>query len=284
MRVSICVGEYSDTPFFVAGLEMPVYCVEELCYCIKENAFLLDAGFMNDALVDWIGNKCGLKDLAKKLHPMIHRQGSLSMFVAMILEYTGLYEPAVVKNIEQVLKTGAGLSGIEKRKSQIDYMAGRKKYVSAVRGYDSLLAKWQEMEGEGKALPAAGVRAAILHNKGVALAGMMLYGQAAECFLEAYRADGGQSHYDAFLAAKRLELNDEEYIAFAAELTTDCENTLRLEKTMEQLKKGWEEQADCQRLKVRTGWRKGNEQQKYYDENERLTYTLKESYRDYVSE
>lgn len=282
MRVSISVGEYSENPYFVAGLEMPVYCVEELCYCIKENAFLLDAGFMNDSLVDWLENKCGLKDLAKMLYPMVHKQGSLSTFVCAIMEYTGLYESAVIRSVEQVLRTGAGLTGIAKRKSQVDYLAGRKKYASAIRGYDSLLAKWQEQEKEGKELPAASDRAAILHNKGVALAGLMFYAQAAECFQEAYETEKLPRYRMDFLAAKRMELSPEEYVAFAAEQTEDYLNTLELEKTMERLKGDWEEQEEYRRLCTRREWRMSRERQHYYDENERLTQALKESYREFV--
>ncbi|MBQ4536477.1 MAG: tetratricopeptide repeat protein [Lachnospiraceae bacterium] len=284
MRASICVGEYSTTPYFIAGLEIPVYCMEELCYCIKENAFLMDTGIMNDGLVDWIGSKCGLKELAKQLHPLVHRKGSLSVFVSMIMEYTGLYETAVIRNVEQVLKQGAGLSGIEKRKSQIDYLVGRKKYLSALNGYDALLSKWREMEQEGKPLPAVGVLSAIWHNKGVALAGMMNYERAAECFYKAYELEQNAEYYVAFLAAKRMSLSDEEYISFVADRSEGYEHTLQLEKTMEQLQKSWEEQADYQRLKERSKWRFGLEKQRYYNENDRLTEAFKECYREYVSE
>lgn len=284
MYASICVGDYAATPYSIAGLGIPVYCMEELCYCIKENAFLLDVSLMNDTLVEWIGEKCGLKDLADELYPLVHKQGSLSIFVTMIMEYVGIYDSSTIRNVEQVLKKGAGLSGIEKRKSQIDYLVGKKKYVSAVRGYDALLSKWDELEREEKELPAAGVRAAILHNKGVAYAGLMQYEQAAECFRQAFDSDNQTEHYMAYLAAKRMELSEEAYIAFAAEFTDRYESTLQLEKTMERLRKSWEGQADCQRLKMRREWRRGNDKQKYYDENERLTLALKESYRECVSD
>ena len=54
MRVSVCVGNYAKTPYCIPGLEIEVYCMEELCYCMKENAFLLDLSVMNDQLLVWI--------------------------------------------------------------------------------------------------------------------------------------------------------------------------------------------------------------------------------------
>ena len=284
MRASVCVGEYATTPYCIKGLEIPVYSMEELCYCLKENAFLLDASLMSDSLMEWIGDSCGLGELARELYPLVHKQGSLSAFVSMIMDYVGMYDTATVHEIEQVLKKGAGLSSIEKRKSQIDYLVKKKKYVAAIRGYDVLLSKWQELEAEGKELPAGRVRASILHNKGVAYTGMMQYGQAAEVFWQAYQAYGSEEHFAAYLAARRMELPEGEYIALVAELTDSYEQTLSLEKKLEALQAGWQEHADYQRLMLRREWRGGSDKQKYYDENERLTLGLKNSYRNSVTE
>ena len=284
MGASICVGEYATTPYCVKGLEVPVYCMEELCYCLKENAFLLDTSLMDDSLIDWIGVSCGLGELARELYPLVHKQGSLSAFVSMIMEYVGLYDTGSIHEIEQVLKKGAGLSGIEKRKSQIDYLIQKKKYVAALRGYDGLLEKWNELESAGGELPAAKVRASILHNKGVAFTGLMLYRQAADSFWQAYEICESDEHFMAYLAAKRMELSDGEYIALVAELSGSYEQTLVLEKKLEDLLRQWQEQADYQRLMLRREWREGSEKQKYYDENGRLTLGLKNSYRNSVSE
>lgn len=142
MRVSVCVGDYATTPYCIPGLELNVYSMEELCYCIKENAFLLDFSLMNDSLIDWIERQCGLKNLARELYQLAHKNGSLSAFGMMILAYTGLYDEDVIREIGQVLKKGAGLSTVEKRKSQIDHLVRQKKFLSALRGYDQLLESW----------------------------------------------------------------------------------------------------------------------------------------------
>lgn len=165
MKASLCVGEYCENAYNVEGLDIRVYSMEELCYCLKENAFLLDLSIMNDKLVDWIGEECKVWELAKQLYPMVHKQGSLSVFVVTILQYVGMYDPEEILQVEQVLKQGAGLSNLEKRKSQIDYMVEKRKYAAAIRGYDMLLETWNHLEQEGKELPAGKVRAAILHNK-----------------------------------------------------------------------------------------------------------------------
>lgn len=278
MRVSVCVGNYAQTPYCVPGLEINVYCMEELCYCMKENAFLLDLSLMEDGLIEWIERECGLKELAGALHPLAHKKGSLSSFAVMILEFTGFYDSETISEVEQALKRGAGLSGIEKRKSQIDYLVRKKKYRTALEGYDLLLKKWEEQE-EG-ALPAVSCLAAILHNKGVAFAGLMQYDMAADFFKLAYEKDKREDYYIDYLAAKRLQLSEEEYVAFAAGIPENYQDTLELEKRMERFREEWELQPEYLQLYHRREYRTGGDVKKYYEESDRLVQLLKESYRD----
>ncbi len=284
MRVSVCVGNYASTPYCVPGIEINVCCMEELCFVLKENAFLLDFSVMNDELLDWIEKECGLKELARALHSMVHKQGSLSAFVTVILNFVGIYDVQTVAEVEQVLKQGAGLSSIEKKKSQVDYLVKKKKYILAVRGYDGLIQKWQENVEEGEILPAPECLASIWHNKGVALAGLMIYEKAAECFFKAYEMEGRRDFYRNYLAAKRMVLSESEYVSFVAENTERYELTLELEKDMERLTDEWEQQPEYLRLYAHRELRTGDRKQKYYEENERLTQTLKDSYRKSVAD
>lgn len=282
MKASLCVGEYCENAYTVEGLDIRVYSMEELCYCLKENAFLLDLSIMNDKLVDWIGEECKVRELAKQLYPMVHKQGSLSVFVVTILQYVGMYDPEDIRQVEQVLKQGAGLSNLEKRKSQIDYMVEKRKYAAAIRGYDLLLETWRHLEQEGKELPAGKVRAAILHNKGVALTGLMLYDKAAYYFKEAWQTDPDREHLDACLAAKRMGLTEDAYVAFAAQNPENYTESLELEKRIEQFEREWEQQPEYRQLQLRGDWRV-TDRIKYDAENERLTQALKNSYRTSVS-
>lgn len=284
MRVSVCVGNYAKTPYRIPGLEINVYCMEELCYCMKENAFLLDLSLLDDGMLEWIERECGLKELAGALHPLIHKKGSLSGFVVMILEYVGFYDGETVREVEQVLKQGAGLSSIEKRKSQVDYLVRKKKYVSALYGYDLLLQRWEEQETEGAVLPAVSFLAAILHNKGVAYAGLMQYDMAAEFFMRAYERDEKEEYFIDYLAAKRMQLSENEYVAFAAGIPENYRHTLELEKKMERFSEEWELQPEYLQLYNRREYRTGGDGKKYYEENERLLQLLKDNYRDSCSD
>ena len=283
MDARLCVGNYAVHPFCFEGLNLKVYCVEELCFCLKENAYLLDTDIMADRLVDWLGQECGLVDLSKELHHMVHRKGSFSAFVACILEYTGFYEDETVQKAVQTLKQGAGLNVLEKRKMQIDSLVEQRKFLAAVREYDVLLSGLRD----NGAVPGDGLYAAMLHNKGTALAGLMRYAEAAESFLAAYEDNGDKENGDkeslkCFLAAKRMALKDQEYIAFVASVPEYAETALTLEKEVERLNEQWEQEADYLRLMEREQLRMEDERG-YLDDNRRVMQALKADYRSMVS-
>ena len=94
--------------------------------------------------------------------------------------------------------------------------------------------------------------------------------------------DPDRSHLDAYLAAKRMELTEDAYVAFAARNPEFYTESLELEKSMEQFGREWEQQPEFRQLKLRREWR-ANDRQKYDAENERLITALKNSYRTSVS-
>lgn len=271
MRVSVCVGNYAAVPYCVPGVGINVYCMEELCFVLRENTFLLDLSVADDELPQWIDRECGLRDLSRALRSMRHRQETLSAYVALILDFVGLYDERAVEEARQELSRGAGLSGVEKKKTQMDFLVRRGQYRQALKGYEGLLGKWQEQTRDGEA-PAVECLARIWHNKGVAQAGLMLYHEAAESFHRAYELTGEQDFCRAFLAAERMAMTEREYVAFAAQNQESRDLTLELEKDMEQLAEEWERQPERRRLCGGAGEdRRG--------ENERLIRAMKDSYR-----
>ena len=278
MRVSVCVGNYAKEPYRIPGLEINVFSMEELCYCMKENAFLLDLSLLDDGLLDWMEQECGLGELAQRLHPLVHRRGQLSEFAVAILRYVGFYGEEAIGEMEQALKQGAGLSGIEKRKNQIDYLVRKKKYRLALRGYDELLQNWQEQENGEAAKPAPDFQAEIWHNMGVAYTGLMLSEGAAECFRQAYELSRDEAYCVDYLAAKRMQLSEKEYVDFAAGCTEWYPQTQELEEKYKEAAGEWEKHPDHLKLHHRRDL-KSRDRQKYNEESERLVQVLKDSYR-----
>ena len=277
--VMICVGDYAEEPYVLPKLGLRVHCIEELCYCLKENAFLLDTSIMNDELLAFIRKDCQLPGLAQTLHPMVHQQGALSGFVTCILAYVGLYDRETLQQVEDTLKAGSGLSDYEKQKLQTDRLLEQKRYEEALKAYDRLLVQIREnQEMEVPALQA--LTAGILHNKGVVHARQMLYGQAAELLYQAWKSSGEQEDYFMdYLAARRMQLPERDYVALAAEYPEWYQVSLKVEQTVETAKQSWMDTPEYKRLMQLRAQRAEGDIQGYCEANDRILQTLKSDYR-----
>lgn len=273
-QLILSVGRYTSNPYCFEKLDIRVYCVEELCYVLKENAFLIDRDIMSKKLADWLDEECGASDLARQLYPLINQKGAVSTFVAVIMEYVGLYKKDTIAEVERMIRSGANLSDIEKRKAKIDYYVNSKRYMEAMAQYDRLL---QEIS-PGESI----INAAIYHNYGVALCGLFLFEQAAKYFKKAYEISGYDEYMDDCLAAVRMSMNDETYVSYMAEKPEQYERSLVLERKINDILDEWEQSLDYKKLVDLEDWKDRSENAIYYEELELLICGLKEKYRKHV--
>ena len=137
-KVLLCVGEYAEVPYYVESIGLRLYSMEELCYYLTENAFLLDRELINRELVDWIDEQCGCKELGRTLYGFLNTQASVSVFVGTILEYVGYVSKQEIDKIQEYLKANAGLSGMEKKKAHADYLVANARYAQAQKEYKEI--------------------------------------------------------------------------------------------------------------------------------------------------
>lgn len=273
-KVLLKTGEYAKTPYYFESLGIRVYSAEELCYVLKENAFLLDREIIDKRLIRWIEEGLKLKDLAMSLYPLLHQKTSVGAFVGMILQYVNFYDKDTVHKVEDIYKKSANLNIYEKLKTRIDYMTSNEKYAPALLEYDALLSQLPEGEED--------LTARIMHNKGVALCGLFLFEEAAEQFLNSYKLLKREETLIAFLAAKRLSMEEGEYISFVAGFPEYYEQTLELEKKVEALKEQWETTKEKQFLTERIKRKEQGDVVEYYQETDNRLREIKDRYRQNV--
>ena len=270
-RVLLEVGEYAKIPYSFDNLGVRVFSAEELCFVLKENAFLLDRELVDRKLVRWIDEIIKLPRLAQALYPLLNKRTSAGTFAGTILDYVKLYDKETIRNIEERFNQGANLSTYEKLKTRVDYMVKNGRYASSLVEYDSLLAQLPEEEKN--------LTAKIHHNKGVALCGLFLFDEAANHFKLSYDMIPNVETMIEFLAAKRLSMDEEDYISYAAGFKDCYDETLELEKRMQELAAFWEDTVEKQALEERLSWKKSGNMAKYYLETDRKVQDLKSSYR-----
>lgn len=273
-RVILCIGNHAKNPYYFEKLGIQVWSVEELCYCLKENVFLLDQELVTRKLADWLEEECGLPELAKSLYPLVNQKESLSVFIFKILEYTGFYDSHVLNGISQSLQAGAGLSEFEKKKKRGDFLVCNHRYTKALVEYEWLLSELPDSETQ--------IRAGVLHNMGVASARLFMFEEAAERFEESYRLKPEPVCFRDFLAAKRMLYDDQEYIAFVAGLPEAYDISLSLEKEVDQILEDYENGEEQKGLTELFSLKQEGHKSLYYEEIDIQVQRLKDRYREYT--
>ncbi len=261
-NVYLCNGTCAEHPFYLENICVSVSSVEELCYVIKENAYLIEPDAMDHRLAEWLGRECGLTDLSGKLEGLLAGKAGMEEFAGAILDYTGYFEPEETRQIKNVLQVNAAMNLYERRKSRADHFLSHKRYVMAIQEYEAVLAKIGDSD------PILAGR--IYHNLGVCNAGLFAFEQAAECFKKAAAVSAERESYVQYLAAMRLLLKEDEYVAFLAEQKEGYEDSMVLEERVQQAELRWLDQVPADGFAP--------------DEKEtslRLA-RLQEAYRDYV--
>jgi len=278
MNAILPMGDYAKTAYCFEKLGIRVYCMAVLCYVLKENAFLLSPDIMSDELVSFVGNGCGLTELAKELYALMNQKGTLAGFVSLILHYVGIYSEDVMRKVESTLKLSSGMTDYEKRKMRIDYLAEKKRYTTALEEYEELLESMRLLSsGEREAV--AKVIAGTYHNKGVVCANLLRYGEASECFKQAYEISGRRDSFMAFLSAKRMELAETDYVSFVASLEENHNETLALEKELEETRRSWRDTPRYASLERIRKMRMQGDLAAYLEESQGQIEALKDSYR-----
>ncbi len=272
-RLTEPVGRYAEHPYYIAQTDTSVYCVEELCFTLCQNTFLLDRGLLDLKLAKWLDEECGLRELARPLYGLINQNGSPSAFVGIILEYTHYGTEKKRQETEELLRIGADMDVSTRRKHFADYLVGNGRYAQAVMEYEKVLEEIPSMNYV--------MRSELLHNKGVALCRLFSFAEAAEAFLLAYQENPAfEEAALSYLAALRMTVSEEEYITFIAEHPMWHEQSLEVEKRLEKSRIDYEDSEEYKKL---TGVLERRDTEYYKAVSEKLTQ-MQRDYRKMVEQ
>lgn len=202
----LCNHPIAAMPYYIEALSLNIYSLEELCYVIEHQPFLLDEGFFDEELINWIEREVKETELAEQLRQSIRRELGVTKPVELILNATGYLSYESGMNIINQIREMQHKTVFERRKMRADRYVENKKYINALLEYRRIL----QMEEECKKNPV--VCGNIWHNQGTVFARLFLFREAKECFETAYRYHMNlESIYEAMAACRYL--GDDEALA-----------------------------------------------------------------------
>ena len=200
----MCLGALSTTPYFLLGLGVNIYSMDELCYYLCVNAYILDNDLIDVRLCDYMRDNLEMPELSNKLRKMIKESRTLGEMVTTILVDTKYCTEDEIARIKQILVDNASLSFAAKRKVRGDNLLCANKYPRAIEEYQYVLSVLNKEEEPD-------LYSSILHNVGCAYSMMFLLDKAGDCFRQAYEIDGSRESLEMYLICLRLSAKKEDF-------------------------------------------------------------------------
>nr|WP_294466523.1 hypothetical protein [uncultured Sellimonas sp.] len=201
----LCHNKKASQPYKITRIHRKIYTIEELCYYLCNNLYLIDYTIMNEKICKWLYSELDMRDLAGELLELIQKNGTIEQFVLRILEYAKIYSGPEMEHIRNVLDRLKDQKEIERRKYKADNLLESGEYESAILVYLSILQdERDETVGDrfyGK----------VYGCLGAAYGRELLYEQAAAMYKQAYDICGDETMLTAYLYACSRFMQEEEY-------------------------------------------------------------------------
>ncbi len=270
----LCIGSYAQKPFHIEKIGRNVYCIEELCYVIVQNAFLLDEELFSKELFNWIEEECSLSKLSDELRSMYTKRCSMASLAGTILDYVGYNTRKEIDRTEEILRENAGMDVYKKKLARADYLMKAGRFSMAFGEYEFLLQNTPDIDKE--------LRGRIEHNEGVMYARLFLFRKAADMFKKAYEDSGNRESYLQYLSAVRMDLSNKEYVAFIADSDEAYEASMVVESRMKEAEELFGASDENHMLGTLAVYKAESKMQEYYSGVGAITDSMKYEYRELV--
>lgn len=223
----LCKEPIAAMPYYIEGVSWNVYSLEELCYYVENNTYLLERDFMTEELCTWIGKEVNNIILAEKLRDIIRMNGKLSEFVQLLLESCGYCPKDVIQEIIAVLREMEEKTDFECNKMRADRLLEKEKYLSSIYEYKSLLDSDEAGEQSKELLGS------IWHNLGTAYARMFLFAEAIHCYEKAYKLNNNTESLRQCIMACHCHYDEEGFIQAMDRYQVDAALVIEVKQEMD---------------------------------------------------
>ena len=223
----LCRAESAKEPYFLEEMAINLYSVEELCYYIMQNTWLLDEDFAGKDLCLWLEKEQGQTKLAELLREGLEKKAGLKEQIGLLLQEIGYCSQKEISEVLRNLQEMEEKSEFQCAKLRADRLMESRKYLRAVYEYQRLLESREA--GEQDAL----LLGDIWHDLGSAYARMFLFSEAVECFKKAYRLNERTHSLHCALYALLCQGREEDFRALAEEYRLGQAELEELRRTRE---------------------------------------------------
>ena len=201
----LCHDKHAVHPYEITRIHCKVFTLEELCYYLCNNLYLIDYTIMNEQLCAWLDEELELTRLAGMLRDVIRMRGSIEKFVLTILKSSRIYREPEMIRIQNVLERLKNQKDIERQKYKGDNLLESGEIEEAIVVYQAILNEEKDESVDAK------FYGSIYAGLGAAYGKLFLYQESAKMYDRAYQICEDKKLLKPYLYASYKYMSLEEY-------------------------------------------------------------------------
>lgn len=217
-----CSSKIAERPFRFVLTGTGVYSIEEVCYYIRKNIFVLELDAFRHGFASWLRDELEMVETASKIDAMVKDQGSLRDIVVTLCCSCDYFDEQQINEMIQILSDTENLPARERLKIKADTELITGNHERALEAYTGIL----RSDDMRQASPAE--YAPLFHNIGVAYGLLGEYDNAAEYFMGAYERNHKQESLKCALYALKMADREDKIkeVAAALEISVDKQDEI----------------------------------------------------------
>jgi len=228
----LCQIKKAKHPYYIESISTNIFTIEELCFYLQQNIYLIDETIINEKLCDWVRDELGLKKLYRKLYEQLDRQESIGNFILPVFKEIEYLSHAEFRKLHEQISNIEIQPQDMRKKLKADYLVNFKMYGNAINLYYQILKE----RNPGN----MGVRfyASVLNNMAMAYAKLFLFEEAADCLWQSYGIVRSNQTYTKYISLLPLYLTETEYEKKLEQLCIPKEQREKIETKNSGIRKG----------------------------------------------
>ncbi len=201
----LCHDKHAEHPYEITRIHCKIFTIEELCFYLCNNLYLIDYTIMNEQLCTWLEEEIGMGEVVEQLRDVIRMRGTVEKFVLTILKSSGIYKDSEMIRIQNVLERLRSQKDIERQKYKGDNLLESGETEEAILVYQAILNQDLDESVDPK------FYGKIYASLGSAYGRQFLYQEAAKMYDRAYQICEDPRLLKPYLYASYKYMSMEEY-------------------------------------------------------------------------
>jgi len=211
----LCRRKRTTNAYYIESISAHIFSIEELCFFIYHNIYLLDDTIINSKLCDWIKEDLGFNTLGMKLLSRLKGDIDIEAFILPIFKEINYLSHEEYKSLGIKLEQLDEQPELVKEKLKGDCLIRYGKYSNGIKVYQRILSAKQEDNLGGQ------FRGTIYHNMGCAYARLFQMEEAIVCLKKACELLHTRAAIKSYLSIIYIAKSAEEFTKEAIRIGVD---------------------------------------------------------------